>query len=123
MDSVIWFAFQRLTSPYNYSHGTLDTIYACQDKSDDIKIGVRSTAVLFGSFIRPVLALFGFTFVATLACTGYANAHGTAFYAVAVGGAAGHVLWQLITVDLNSPQSCRGKRTCLFAICYLRLGC
>ena len=35
-----------------------DTIYAHQDKEDDAIVGVRSTARLFGSRTRPLLALF-----------------------------------------------------------------
>ncbi|PPQ79022.1 hypothetical protein CVT25_002331 [Psilocybe cyanescens] len=33
----------------------LDTVYACQDIEDDLKTGVRSTAILFGNWIRPLL--------------------------------------------------------------------
>lgn len=34
-----------------------DTIYAMVDRDDDLKIGVKSTAVLFGRLDRPVVAL------------------------------------------------------------------
>ena len=30
-----------------------DTIYACQDREDDVHAGVKSTALLFGSYVRP----------------------------------------------------------------------
>ena len=36
---------------------TYDTIYAIMDRQDDIKIGVRSTAILFGSADRLIIAL------------------------------------------------------------------
>ncbi len=34
-----------------------DTMYAVVDKADDLRIGVRSTAILFGSKLRPILAI------------------------------------------------------------------
>uniref|UniRef100_UPI003D7677C0 UbiA family prenyltransferase n=1 Tax=Salmonella enterica TaxID=28901 RepID=UPI003D7677C0 len=33
-----------------------DTIYAHQDKEDDMKVGVKSTALTFGANTRPALA-------------------------------------------------------------------
>ena len=35
-----------------------DTIYALQDIEDDAKIGVKSTARLFGSAVKPAIGLF-----------------------------------------------------------------
>lgn len=40
-----------------------DTIYAMMDIEDDLRVGVKSTAILFGRFIKEAVALF---FVATL---------------------------------------------------------
>ncbi|KAH7917710.1 hypothetical protein BV22DRAFT_991490, partial [Leucogyrophana mollusca] len=47
-----------------------DTIYACQDRKEDAKLGVGSTAVLFGNQLRPILAIFATVFVASLAYAG-----------------------------------------------------
>ena len=84
----------------------IDTVYACQDIKDDVKMGVRSTAILFGSWIRPLLVLCGLVFVTMLAIAGYLNGQGPAYFLVSVGGTAIHLLWQYMTVDLNVPKSC-----------------
>ncbi|KAF7328083.1 4-hydroxybenzoate polyprenyltransferase, mitochondrial [Mycena kentingensis (nom. inval.)] len=83
-----------------------DTIYACQDIKGDLKVGVRSTAILFGSWIRVLLVGCGLGFVSMLAVAGVANEQGLPYFAVAVGGTALHLLWQAATVDLNVPKSC-----------------
>ncbi|KAL1679287.1 UbiA prenyltransferase family-domain-containing protein [Schizophyllum commune] len=83
-----------------------DTIYACQDKADDVKVGVRSTALLFGSWIRPLLVALGLLFVTMLALSGYLSGQGIAYYAISVGGTAAHLLWQYFTVNLDDPASC-----------------
>jgi 4-hydroxybenzoate polyprenyltransferase len=41
-----------------------DTIYAVQDRRDDIEAGVKSTALLFGDYLVPVVALLYFGSVA-----------------------------------------------------------
>ncbi|KAI5891015.1 UbiA prenyltransferase [Schizophyllum commune H4-8] len=83
-----------------------DTIYACQDKADDVKVGVRSTALLFGAWIRPLLVALGVMFAAMLALAGYLSGQGVPYYAISVGGTAAHLLWQYHTVDLEEPASC-----------------
>ena len=83
-----------------------DTIYACQDIKDDVKMGVRSTAILWGSWIRPLLTSCGLGFVAALALAGRANDQGLLFYLISVGGLFGHLLFQFFTVDLDVPASC-----------------
>ncbi len=35
-----------------------DTVYACQDRADDARIGVKSTALLFGDHVRLGVAVF-----------------------------------------------------------------
>jgi 4-hydroxybenzoate polyprenyltransferase len=85
---------------------TSDTIYACQDKRDDVKMGVRSTALLFGSWIRPLLISCGIIFVTMLAVAGVLNKQGPVYFIVAVGGTAAHLVWQFMTVDLDVPASC-----------------
>ncbi|KZT67322.1 UbiA prenyltransferase [Daedalea quercina L-15889] len=77
-----------------------DTIYALQDKEDDINAGVHSCALLFGSYVRPILSVFAAFFVGTLAYAGYLNHQGVFYYVIAVGGTALHMLWQLATPDL-----------------------
>ncbi|KAF8179879.1 UbiA prenyltransferase family [Pholiota molesta] len=83
-----------------------DTVYACQDIKDDVKIGVRSTAILFGTWIRPLLVGCGLSFLSMVAISGLVNKQGPAYFVISVGGTAGHLLWQYMTVDLDSPKSC-----------------
>ncbi|KAF9555508.1 UbiA prenyltransferase [Agrocybe pediades] len=83
-----------------------DTVYACQDIQDDIKMGVRSTAILFGSWIRPLLVCCGLSFLTFLALAGALNCNGPAYFIISIGGTAIHLVWQYLTVDLEEPNSC-----------------
>ena len=72
-------------------------------------MGVRSTAILFGSWIRPLLVLCGLMFVTMLTVAGHLNGQGPAYFIVSVGGTLIHLLWQYMTVDLDMPKSCWSK--------------
>ncbi|OCH90316.1 4-hydroxybenzoate polyprenyl transferase [Obba rivulosa] len=74
-----------------------DTMYACQDRQDDIKAGVKSTAVLFGDFVKPILVVFAIVFVLCMTIAGYLNNQGPAFFAISCGGAALHFFYQFLT--------------------------
>ncbi|TPX58856.1 hypothetical protein PhCBS80983_g02827 [Powellomyces hirtus] len=82
-----------------------DTIYALQDKRDDVKAGIKSTALRFGDNLKPWLSLFSTTSVAGLALAGYMNAQGIPFYAISVGGAAAHYAWQIRTLRPDDPTN------------------
>jgi 4-hydroxybenzoate polyprenyltransferase len=86
-----------------------DTIYAHQDKKDDIKIGVKSTALRFGEKTPEFLAAFSTGMISMLALAGYMNDQGPLFYTLSVAGAAAHLGWQLRTVDYSSPTDCWSK--------------
>ncbi len=47
-----------------------DTLYAMVDREDDIKIGVKSTAILFGKYDRLVIALLQLIFLLLLGVVG-----------------------------------------------------
>ena len=83
-----------------------DTIYACQDKNDDVKMGIRSTALLFGTWIRTLLIACAIGFVAMLAFAGVLNGQSLPYFIISVGGTAFHLVWQFATVDLEDPASC-----------------
>ncbi|KAF5387186.1 hypothetical protein D9615_001585 [Tricholomella constricta] len=57
-----------------------DTIYACQDKKDDVNAGVKSTALLFGSHVKQVLAVFGSMMIGGLTISGIMNNQSLPFY-------------------------------------------
>lgn len=52
-----------------------------QDKHDDVKAGIRSTALTFGTRTKAYCAGFGAASVALLAATGQAAGCGPAYYA------------------------------------------
>jgi 4-hydroxybenzoate polyprenyltransferase len=85
-----------------------DTIYAHQDKADDLVIGVRSTALRLGDRTRPWLAAFYGLALVLLAAAG---AHaGLAWpFAVAIVAAAAHFAWQVRTLATALPQDCMRK--------------
>jgi 4-hydroxybenzoate polyprenyltransferase len=86
-----------------------DTIYACQDRKDDIKAGVKSTAVLFGDYVKPILSVFSSVVVAALAFAGYRVGLGYGYWSISVVFTAAHFAWQLITVDLDNGPDCWSK--------------
>lgn len=96
-----------------------DTIYAHQDKSDDVHAGVKSTALLFGDRgTKPILSAFSVASLALLAQAGiqaspvpsllsFAETHPA--FMVSLGAAAGHLTWQISTLDLGSRPDCWRK--------------
>ncbi|KAH9170065.1 4-hydroxybenzoate polyprenyl transferase [Lactarius sanguifluus] len=83
-----------------------DTVYACQDKRDDVQAGVKSTALLFGNHVKKVLAVFAGIFVVCLATAGVMNNQGIPYFILTVGGAAVHLTLQLQNLDVDNPKSC-----------------
>lgn len=83
-----------------------DTIYAHQDKTDDARVGIKSTALRLGQSTKPLLL-----FIYSLALFGWLVALHTA------GGGAGrrlllalaalHLGWQVYAANLNSPAACK----------------
>ncbi|KAF8509862.1 UbiA prenyltransferase family [Hysterangium stoloniferum] len=116
---VAWlYAFEKphdIVVPATLFVGTIcwsifyDTIYACQDKADDVKAGVKSTAILFGTWIKSILALFSLIFVASMAVSGYLNGNGAPYFLITVGGASLHFVWQLTTLNVDDPNDCWKK--------------
>ncbi|KAG6840626.1 hypothetical protein C0991_005478 [Blastosporella zonata] len=83
-----------------------DTIYACQDKRDDVKAGVKSTALLFGKWIKPILFAFASALVASLFIAGVMNNMGIYYHMISVLGGALYLAHDMFTVDLDSPKAC-----------------
>lgn len=82
-----------------------DTIYAHQDKEDDIMIGVKSTALLFAEHTKMWLAFF-YTLMVTLMAAGYwvAGVSWPAYGGLAA--AAIHMGWQIRILDINNADQC-----------------
>lgn len=82
-----------------------DTIYAFQDKADDEKIGVKSTARTFGDFTKPMLLSLTAGKLAMLTGAGLA-ADLSMPYFVGTSAATMHLAYQVFATDLSDPQQC-----------------
>jgi 4-hydroxybenzoate polyprenyltransferase len=82
-----------------------DTIYAHQDKEDDARIGIKSSARLLGDSSKPWLAGFYMIFIILCASAGWMAGFGWLLW-LALALTAGHCVWQVRTVDLDRPDSC-----------------
>ncbi len=85
-----------------------DTIYAHQDKEDDIAAGVKSLALKLGDNTRPWLAVFYGISISLTAAAGWAAGLSWLFYVVLAAPAL-HLFWQVTTVDLDDPKDCLAK--------------
>ncbi|VDM68337.1 unnamed protein product [Strongylus vulgaris] len=85
-----------------------DTIYAHQDKTDDIMIGVKSTALRFGDNTKLWLSGFGAATVGGLFLTGHL-AEQTWPYYVALAATSLHFGWQIGTLKINDKSDCWKK--------------
>ena len=85
-----------------------DTIYAHQDKEDDILIGVKSTALKLGDATKPWLWAFYGGATALLALAGGLVGLSWPFYVV-LAVVAAHFAWQVLSLDLDDPKDCLAK--------------
>jgi len=82
-----------------------DTEYAMADRADDLKVGVRSTAILFGRFDLPIIAALTGLFTAGLVLFGLRFLPEPAWFAgVAVAFAL--MQRQLWTIRQREPRAC-----------------
>ncbi|GAB53819.1 4-hydroxybenzoate octaprenyltransferase [Atlantibacter hermannii] len=58
-----------------------DTQYAMVDRDDDIKIGVKSTAILFGRHDKLIIGILQVVVMGLMVAVGWLNGLGAAFYA------------------------------------------
>ncbi|WP_018220970.1 UbiA family prenyltransferase [Salinispora pacifica] len=82
-----------------------DAIYSHQDKEFDRRIGVRSSALLFGDATKVWLAVFAVLSVGGVLWAGSLVATGWAVYPVAA-LAGGYLAYLIARVDLDKPKSC-----------------
>ena len=85
-----------------------DTIYAHQDKEDDARIGVKSSALALGPRTRPFLfAAYGMA-AALWGAAGAAAGLGWAFWPL-LAGVLAQLLWQAAAVKPDAPADCLAK--------------
>ncbi len=85
-----------------------DTIYAHQDKEDDVLVGVKSLALLLGAHTRPWLFAFYGAAIALMAVAGYL-AGLRWFYFAGLGIAMAQLMWQAAKVDIDDAEDCLVK--------------
>lgn len=82
-----------------------DTIYAHQDKEDDVLIGVKSSALALGARTVPFLwAVYPLT-LAGIAASGALVGLSWPFYLL-LAAAGAQLLWQIRTIDIDDPKGC-----------------
>ncbi len=82
-----------------------DTYYAMVDREDDRRIGVKSTAILFGRYDLLMIALLQVTTLLTLLLVGWLQQLNGLFYA-SVGVAAALFVYQGISARDRNRQAC-----------------
>ena len=74
--------------------------------ADDRKIGVHSTAILFGRHTRTILWALLLGMSGALAVSGYITGAGLPYFILTVGGCVASVGCMIANVDLSNPSSC-----------------
>ncbi|XP_055375037.1 4-hydroxybenzoate polyprenyltransferase, mitochondrial [Condylostylus longicornis] len=85
-----------------------DTIYAHQDKKDDIEVGIKSTAIRFGDRTKIWLTGFSTAMLSGLVTSGIVCEQ-TWPYFTAVGLVAGHLAQQIYSLNIDIPSDCAKK--------------
>ena len=82
-----------------------DTLYAHQDKRDDAKLGLRSTALTFGDRTKPILGALSTVMVGGLTLAGIEAGMAWPYYVGATGLTGAHLAWQVWTADLEDSEN------------------
>ena len=82
-----------------------DTMYSMADREDDLKIGIKSSAILFGEYDRVIIALFQAMFILTLWLTG-ADLEFSAVYFYALGLASLLLVYEQFLIVYRVPENC-----------------
>lgn len=82
-----------------------DTMYAMVDRPDDLKIGVKSTAILFGDLDRLIVGLLQVLLLLTLLLIGHRLHLSGAYYAGLL-FAAGFAVYEQYLIRRRDPQRC-----------------
>jgi 4-hydroxybenzoate polyprenyltransferase len=83
-----------------------DTIYAHQDKKDDARIGVKSTALRLGEYTKKAVGLFYLLALSGWMAAAWLVGSAIWFFILLIGVML-QLGWQLCHVNLDDPASCR----------------
>jgi len=82
-----------------------DTMYAMADREDDLKIGVKSSAILFGRYDRLAVAVFQLLVLLTLTLAGLSFELGPYYFAGLAAG-TGFFVYQHYLIRDRDPKRC-----------------
>jgi len=82
-----------------------DTMYSMADREDDIKIGLKSTAILFGEYDRAIIGLFQALLILTLWLTG-SELEFSKLYFYALGLASLLMIYEQYLIVYRIPENC-----------------
>ncbi len=82
-----------------------DTFYAMADREDDLKLGLKSTAIWFGAADKKILALLHCLFFVALFGFGYWQQF-TVWYYAGLAAAMGFSIYQQVLIRNRQPQQC-----------------
>jgi len=82
-----------------------DTMYAMVDREDDIRIGVKSTAILFGDADRVIIGVIQLLMLTVMLIIGHREALGPAYYG-GLAVASGFGIYQQYLIREREPQAC-----------------
>ena len=82
-----------------------DTMYSMVDREDDLKIGIKSSAILFGDYDRLMIGLFQFLFILTLYLIGIDLEFSTIYY-YALAFASLFLIYEQLLIVYRIPEYC-----------------
>ncbi|KAI0082893.1 hypothetical protein BDY19DRAFT_1061190, partial [Irpex rosettiformis] len=82
----------------------LDTIYACQDRLDDIQVGAKSATITLGTHLRSALLIVAAIVLASFAVAGIINGQRLFYFLVVVGSVAMSLGLPLCVIDFNNKE-------------------
>ncbi|WP_440055379.1 4-hydroxybenzoate octaprenyltransferase [Pseudoalteromonas sp. T1lg65] len=82
-----------------------DTMYAMVDRDDDVKIGVKSTAILFAQWDRHIIALLNIAFIAMMSWVGVELQLNYCYW-VAIVIAVGLLVYQQVAIKARQREAC-----------------
>ncbi|MDM8546688.1 4-hydroxybenzoate octaprenyltransferase [Candidatus Venteria ishoeyi] len=100
-DVAWWLFFSTLLWIVAY-----DTQYAMTDREDDLKIGVKSTAILFGNADRLIIGLLQTTLLISFVVLGIFYLQANLIYYLCLAGAAGFALYQQYLIHQRKASAC-----------------
>jgi len=82
-----------------------DTQYAMTDREDDLKIGVKSTAIFFGKFDKLIIGILQILVLISLSLIGF-DQKLSLLYQIGVLGMAGFFIYQQYLIKDRNPTRC-----------------